>query len=88
MVVEVDQVSAYHGAGAFFWLWRGGATKMKVDYDFLLKEITEEITQINGQIAAEQLAGNIVKEAAEKGEKTAFVKIHAWITRLKHVEAP
>ena len=61
---------------------------MKVDYDFMLKQIDEEIVQIDGLIAAEKLAGNTVKEAAEQGERVAFQKLKAWIERLRNIEAP
>lgn len=61
---------------------------MKVDYDFMLKEIDEEIAQIDSHIAAEKLAGNVVKEAAERGEITAFTKLRAWIVRLQKIESP
>ena len=58
---------------------------MKVDYDFMLKEIDGEMVKIDGQIAAEKLAGNVVKEAAERGEWTAFAKLRAWIVRLQNL---
>jgi len=61
---------------------------MKVDYDFMLSQVDEEIRQIDDLIAAEKLAGNVVKEAAAQGERVAFVKLQAWITRLQKLEAP
>ena len=30
--------------------------------------------------------GNVVKEAAERGEKTAFIKMAAWINRIRKIE--
>lgn len=59
---------------------------MKVDYDFMLKEIDSAITEIEGLIAAEKLAGNVVKEAAGQVERTAFTKLRAWIVRLQNIE--
>lgn len=59
---------------------------MKVDYDFLLKEIEREIKAIETQITIEVTAGNAVKEAAERGEKTAFIKMAAWINRIRKIE--
>ena len=59
---------------------------MKVDYDFLLKEIEREIKAIETQITIEVTAGNVVKEAAERGEKTAFIKMAKWINRIRKIE--
>lgn len=59
-------------------------TEPVIDYDFLLAEIDKEGAKAEEMMAAEKLAGNVVKEARAEGEFISYNVMRGWIKRLKY----